>query len=193
MKRLKKLYAMIIVAVSALLVTSLAGAQEPAPLTAWTDKPEYSPGESGTLSFAFLNLMGRTLTIRKITIIFTDWFVYKNGQWEGNQTIEVNKALVEDELYQNSTKFTVPSDGRAGITSLHITIETDELGDLIYPRIDNPLPTIPVILTPRYLEQLVTLFTIQEVLIIVCTIIIAATVFLSSRRPKPVWKAEEQG
>jgi hypothetical protein len=74
---------------------------------------------------------------------------------------------------------------------LQVTIETDEFGDLIYGYPE--VPRIQVVLTPRHIEQIVTLFTIQEVLIIVCTIIIAATVFLSSRRPKPVWKAEEQG
>jgi len=182
---------MIILAVSVLLVTPLVGAQGPGPLTVWTDKPEYGPGESGTLSFAYLNLKGRTIAIKKITIVFTHWQAYKNGQWEGNQTIEVNRALVVDELYQNSTKFTVPSDGRATTTWLEITIQTDEFGDDSYWYPDTP--AIPVILTPRYMEQIVTLFTIQEVLIIVCTIIVAATVFLSSRKPKPMWKAEEQG
>ena len=192
MRRLKKkMYTMIILAVSVLLIIPLAGAQGPGQLTAWTDRPEYGPGESGTLSFTFLNLMGRTIAIKKITILFTHWQAYKNGQWEGNQTIEVNSALVVDQLYQNSTKFTVPTDGRATTTWLEITIQTDEFGDLTYRYPDTPI--IPVILTPRYMEQIVTLLTIQEVLIIVCTIIIAATVFLSSRKPKPVWKTEEQG
>jgi hypothetical protein len=64
-RRLKnKMYTTIILAVSVLLVTSLAAAQGVGPLTAWTDKPEYSPGETGTLSFTFLNTMGRTMTIR---------------------------------------------------------------------------------------------------------------------------------
>jgi len=39
----------------------------------------------------------------------------------------------------------------------------------------------------------VTLFTIQAVLLIVCTVIIAATIFLSARRPQVTWKAEEKG
>ena len=118
---------MIILAISTLLVTSLAAAQGHGPLTVWTDKPEYSPGETGTLSFTFMNIMGRTTTIRKITMIFTEWHVYKNDQWEGNQTIEVNRGLVEDEIYQNSTKFTVPSDGRAKNTELEVTIDLRSL------------------------------------------------------------------
>jgi len=42
------------------------------------------------------------------------------------------------------------------------------------------------------MEQIITLFTIQVVLLIVCTIIIAATIFLSARRPRITWKAEEK-
>jgi hypothetical protein len=42
------------------------------------------------------------------------------------------------------------------------------------------------------MDQIITLFTIQVVLLIVCTIIIAATIFLSTRRPQIMWKTEEK-
>jgi hypothetical protein len=42
------------------------------------------------------------------------------------------------------------------------------------------------------MDKLVTLFTVQVVLLIVCTIIIAATIFLSARKPQVTWKAEEK-
>jgi hypothetical protein len=40
------------------------------------------------------------------------------------------------------------------------------------------------------MDKIITLFTIQAVLLIICTIIIAATIFLSVRRPRVTWKKE---
>jgi len=42
------------------------------------------------------------------------------------------------------------------------------------------------------MDKLVTLFTVLVVLVIVCTIIIAATIFLSARKPQVTWKPEEK-
>jgi hypothetical protein len=84
--------------------------------------------------------------------------------------------------------FTVPTDGRGVPTGVSIRIGTNkgyvDEGGSYY---------INVYTAPKYMEQVITLFTIQVVLIIVCTIIIAATIFLSARRPQVVWKAEEKG
>jgi hypothetical protein len=46
--------------------------------------------------------------------------------------------------------------------------------------------------TPRYYEQIVTLLTVLVVLMIVCSTIIAAAVFLSARRPQVMWNKEEK-
>jgi hypothetical protein len=67
-----------------------------------------------------------------------------------------------------------------------LKFETDSLGT-IYG--DN---LIYITQTPRYMDQIITLFTIQVVLLIVCTIIVAATIFLSARRPQIMWKSEEK-
>jgi methionine aminopeptidase len=82
--------------------------------------------------------------------------------------------------------FTVPTDGRAVDTSVKVEIGTDKGFEYGYASINLQEPT------PKYMEQIATLFTIQVVLLIVCTIIIAATIFLSARRPSLVWKAEEK-
>jgi len=182
----KKLVVLMLVTVAMLLAAPLANA-EPQTLTIWTDKAEYAPGETGTLYFVFYNSEGSALTIKKITIVFEDWAAYRNDQWEGNQTIELvpPQGVASKGIYANSTKFSVPNDGRAQTTQVRITIQTEEASSI------GPWPHfISVVQTPRYMEQIVTLFTLQIVLIIVCSIILAATIFLSARKPQVAWSKE---
>ncbi len=188
MKRLnKKIFALVIMAVSALLLIPLIDTANPQPeVMAWTDKKEYGPGESGTLTIVFYNDRSYAVSIEKIFVVFNNWWVYRNGEWEGNQTLTVNEAVAVNETYETSVTFTVPTDGRADSTTVSITIQTAEAGNIY------AYPSVAVAITPRYMDQIVTLFTIQIVLIIVCTIIIAATIFLSARRPQVTWKAEEK-
>lgn len=186
----RKLFALILVTVAVFIAAPLASAQEPPTLTAWTDKAEYAPGETGTLSFALYNNGGSALNIKKVTIVFDEWRAYRNGQWEGNQTIDVTPPLVVESKaapYENSTKFTVPNDGRAQTTSVHITFYTVDTGIAA-----SGIYSITVVRTPRYMDQIVTLFTVQIVLIIVCTVILAATIFLSARRPQVTWSKEPE-
>jgi len=172
---------------SMLLLAPLANAQPPT-VTVWTDKSEYAPGETGTLHVVFYNGRTSAVTIEEIEIILTEWRAYINDEWQGNQTIEVNQAVVSKGVYRKEITFTVPTDGRARSTSGDITIKTTELGN-VYPLWN---PYIYVTYTPKYMEQIITLFTILVVLSIVCTIIIAATIFLSARRPKVRWRPEEK-
>lgn len=186
----KKIFALvIIVAVSALLLTPLTIAAYPPPpeMMTRTDKWEYAPGETGTLHIVFFNDRSYAVTIKEIFVVFYDWWIYKDGEWEGNQTLTINEAVAVNETHETSVTFTVPTDGRAGYTNVYITIRTTEAGDI------GPLyGSVAVTITPRYMDQIVTLFTVQVVLIIVCTVIIAATIFLSARRPQVTWKAEEK-
>jgi len=182
----KKVFAFIMMTVSMLLLAGLVNAQQPETVTAWTDKSEYAPGETGTLHIVFYNDEGSAVTIEKITIIFDGWRAYRNDKWEGNQTIEINQAVVSKGVYEKEISFTVPTNGRAKSTNVPITIKTTELGNIYEYHF------ITVTETPKYMEQVVTLFTIQVVLLIVCTIIIAATIFLSARRPQVTWKPQEK-
>ena len=183
----KKVFALLLIAVSALMVTTLAHAQEPPQVTVWTDKAEYVAGESGTLYIRFYNNLGGAITLKKITIVYEDWRAYRNGQWEGNLTMDVNAAIIGKGVFENETKFTVPTDGRSkSDCTVMLKFETDSLGTIV------GYDTIKIAQTPRYMDQIITLFTVQVVLLIVCTIIIAATIFLSARRPQIMWKAEEK-
>jgi hypothetical protein len=176
----KKLFALIVMTVSMLFLAPLANAQPPT-VTVWTDKSEYALGEKGTLHIVFYNDGASAVTIEEIEITFEGWRAYINDEWQGNLTIEVNQAVVSKGVYEKETTFTVPTDGRAESTTIHITIKT----------IDR-YPYVSVAYTPKYMEQIVTLFTVQVVLLIVCTIIIAATIFLSARRPQVMWRRPEE-
>jgi len=180
----KKVFVFIVMTVSMLLLAGLVNAQ-PA-VTVWTDKSEYAPGQTGTLHIVFYNDEDSAVTIEKITIIFDGWRAYLNGNWEGNQTLEINQAVVSKGVYEKETSFTVPTDGRAKSTNVNIAIKTTELGSIY----EYYLVTVTEM--PKYMEQVVTLFTIQVVLLIVCTIIIAATIFLSARRPQVMWRPAEK-
>ena len=185
----KKTFALIIVTLSILSLVSLASAQEPKRITVWTDRSEYAPGETGILYIVFYNDGPDAVEIEKIFIIFEYWRAYKNDQWEGNKTLEINKAVVSRGVYATETTFTVPIDGRAVSTIVDVIVRTED-GDVYIPVLQKP--SITVAETPRHMEQIVTLFTVQVVPTIVYTIIIAATIFLSSRRPKIIWQKEER-
>ena len=184
----KKGFTLFLIAVSMLMITAVAHAdEEPPQVTVRTDKAEYAAGESGTMHFSFYNNLGSAITLKKIIIVYREWQAYRNGQWEGNLTINVNTAIISKGIFENETKFTVPTDGRSKDNcSVSLKFETDTLGTLY------GYDVIYVAQTPRYMDQVITLFTIQVVLLIVCTIIIAATIFLSARRPQIMWKTEEK-
>jgi hypothetical protein len=182
-----KISVLSIIAFSLLLCTSLVNAQVPKAVTVWANKSKYAPGETGTLYVAFYNDGDAAVAIKNVTITYASWGAYIGGEWVGNETITMDvpisgKAtkLLNDVV---DISFTVPSDGRAVSTNVQVRVGTDggyETGSA----------TINVPETPTYMDQIVTLFTILVVLIIVCTVIIAATMFLSGRRPQVTWKEE---
>jgi hypothetical protein len=184
----------------AILSPTLTYAQPPATVNiyAWTDKTSYDLGEKSKLTVVIRNdRTDKDLILYNITITYP-WFAYTGEQWEGNDTITVNEAIPKNGGTKTYTReFTVPSDGRAitsmyGTTQISIVITVNEAP---YQYTKNP--PIYIKSTPLYMsledgDKLVTLFTIQVVLLIVCTIIIAATIFLSVRRPQVTWRTEEK-
>jgi hypothetical protein len=178
----------ILVVLSVLVLMPLSGAYTPTSLTLWTDKSQYAPGDAGTLYIAFYNNIGRTLAINGITIVFESWRSYdSSGGWLGNQTIEINRAFVNGEIYYNSTRFLVPTDGRANSTVVTVTVTIAEPLDI---GVIEEHGYINVHQAPRYEETVVTLLTILLVLIIICTAIISATMFISARRSQPTSRIE---
>ncbi len=164
-----------------LAIVPMARSYTPNTVTFWTDKSQYSPGDVGTLYVVFYNNVGRTVVIDGITIVYESWQSYdaSNG-WLGNQTIDVEQAFVSGEIYSNSTRFVVPTDGRANSTVVTISLKVTEPVDIGSIEAQG---YVTVFRAPAYQETVVTLLTILLVLMIICTTIIAATILISVRRP----------
>ena len=85
---------------------------------ALTDKPFYSPGDTGKLTIDLKNLLGFTIMVNNLTVTFP-WSAYINGQWDGNSTLALNVNVTNNQwMPQQTVSFTVPNDGR--FTSLGI-------------------------------------------------------------------------
>jgi hypothetical protein len=189
----RKLLVLSLITLSIMLYVSLANAEVPyQDVIVWTNKPEYAPGESGTLYIAFYNSRDDAVAIKNVTILYYSWMAYVDGAWVGNKTyimdvpVSGKSTKLLNDVVEGGITFTVPTDGRAVDTNVEIRIGTDKGFKYAYPTInvqDTP---------PKYMEQIVTLFTVQVVLIIVCAIIIAATIFLSTRKPQTMWEEEEK-
>lgn len=182
----KKLFALSLITLSTVLFVPLAVAQPNLQIKVWTDKPYYMPGEKTIVYIALNNTGTSPLTIGNITVTYESWGAYVNDEWVGDQTISVKKAISIGETLRVESAYLVPIDGRAQSTYVSVTVSTDVHGSSTYADVAS----IQVSTTPRYMEQIVTLFTVQVVLLIVCTIIVAATIFLSARRPRVTWRKE---
>lgn len=167
------------------LVLSAANAQVIPNVSVRTDKPNYLPGEKGTIYITFHNRKTEPVEIHNITVIYREWQAYIDDKWVGNETIEYENFVVtgKDVGQLNPVEFVVPSDGRAETCYVTIDIATTDG----YKSSDV---WIYVTQTPYFMEQIITLLTILVVLLIVCTIIIAATIFLSRRRPQVMWRQQ---
>jgi hypothetical protein len=194
MNKGKYLFAlMATVTILAIIAPTLTYAQaEPSPtvnIYAWTDKTSYDPGEKGTLKIVVRNdKTDEDLILYNITIEYP-WFSFTGDKWEGNDTIVINEAISKNGGSKMCTRdFTVPSDGRALMSvygsTISIRINVDKA-----PYHYDEHPSIYVKSTPLFIsledgDKAIMLFTILVVLVIICTIILAATIFLSSRKPQ---------
>ncbi|MGB9684553.1 MAG: hypothetical protein ACPL1Z_06450 [Candidatus Bathyarchaeales archaeon] len=164
---------------------------------AWTDKTTYNPGESGKLTVVIRNdRTDQDLILYNVTVVFP-WFAYTGEKWEGNYTVTLSPPATLQKnggVTKHVVDFTVPSDGRALCNSYEVSIRAavDKApyhydGEaLIYVK------STPFYVSLENVDKFITLFTVQVILVIICTIIIAAAIFLSARRPKAVWSEEEK-
>ena len=176
------------IALSALTFTMPVKAVASITIYGYVDKTQYMPGDKGTLKIWIVNDGTEDIILKSVTIEYP-WNAFYI--WEGNETIEdINAAILKGGNWSTSRTFTVPTDGRAIGGSIRVHVVTSAVSDT------NWIP-VNVASAPAYgsiqdMDKLVTLFTVQAVLLIVCTIIIAATIFLSVRRPQVTWRAEKK-
>jgi hypothetical protein len=166
---------------------------------AYTTDTQYMPGQTGTLYIVVLNYRSSPVEIKNITIYYP-WLNYaKDKGWTGNDTIipsSTEKTLSSDGgKFEKEIQFTIPNDG----SIIHGVFSTADV--TVYDKDGNEVASteayIVVAVPTSYLaiqdvDKLTTLFTVQVILLIVCTIIIAATIFLAGHRPQLTWRREEE-
>jgi len=158
----------------------------------YTDKYYYLPGESVTFRFWVYNEGPDKIILENVTIRFP-WY---KPVWDGNITIPAaNTVLDKGQSWNKNITFTIPNDGRA--KSGYIEVEVVYwIGSTAYKPPPQTAYWLYVNTTPesslKDMDKLLTLITIQVVLVVVCTIILAATIFLSARRPKMVLEESEK-
>jgi hypothetical protein len=166
---------------------------------AWTDKTYYDPGETGSLYIVIRNDRTDTdLILQNISITYP-WFAYLGNAWDGNITIAPSPLFVLSKnagtVYNTTVTFTVPDDGRvfSGFTStISIEVVVDKSPYEYSKSVPIYVRSTPVFASLQDMDQITTLFTVLVVLVIVCTIIIAATIFLATRRPQVTWTKEQK-
>lgn len=196
-----KTVVLILMIFAASILLSAVSAQPPELMVnAYTKELQYMPGQTGTLYMAVLNYRTNPIELSNITIYYS-WFNYAADKgWVGNDTIVLSSA--EKTLssgggkFEKDVQFNIPDDGSLDLTSPY------QYADItVYDKDGHEVASTTAyikVAVPAYymaiqdVDKLTTLFTVQVVLIIVCTIIIAATIFLSARRPQVTWKAEEK-
>jgi hypothetical protein len=189
---LKRKFLLILTAIafSALALTTRVNAFASIAIYGYVDKPQYMLGDTGTLKIWVVNDGTEDVILKSVTIKYP-W----NGFyiWEGNETIDdINAVIPPGGNWSTSRTFTVPTDGRATGGSIYVHVVTDKVTETEPNLITMKVASAPAYGSLQDMDKLVTLFTVQTVLLIVCTIIIAATIFLSGRKPQVTWKAEEK-
>ena len=155
-------------------------------IEAWTDKTQYAPGEKGKLKISIHNSLDRPVDINKINITYP-WLTYnaQTSEWEGNETISgepLETISSNGGDYYTEVGFEVPNDGRVTdiptLTHVRVHVETSEGEDDFYADISVMSTTLNMAV-----EGWDQWMTIGIAAIVICTIILAAVVFLSTRRP----------
>jgi hypothetical protein len=168
----------------------------------YTDKLQYMPGETITLNLWVYNEGPDEIVLKNVTVRLP-WY---SPVWGGNYTVDAQNYVLPKDHSWNTTisGIEIPPDGRADSGNIKVTV-VYAIGSTVYTPEFNNVIHLSVI-EPSYtytsmenmdkflddMEKLLTLLTILTVLVIVCTIIIATVIFLSSRRPKAVWVEEEE-
>lgn len=152
-----------------------------------TDKPAYSPGDSGILYITIRNQGTQAFTVKNVSITYP-WFGFVTDHWDGNSTTNnINQAVAQNQNYNTQFSFTVPTDGRASYISsgreITITVGTD-IGGGTY---ENPVSTPIQFTIPTYQPLSLassTLPIIQIVLLGIAVVMLALVWMGISRIPK---------
>jgi hypothetical protein len=176
----------LVLASATLAFLPLCKAQQYASVTVYgyTDKPYYKPGDTGTLHFWVYNSGTEDLILDNITIYYP-WYSAV-GLWGGNITIvaPTSTVIAPGKSWSSTSSFTVPNDGRISSVSGSIRIDVVTAETTGSGSIPMNIASAPVYLSVQDMDQLLTWQMILVVVIVICTLIIVAAMFLSLRRPR---------
>jgi hypothetical protein len=176
---------LVITFVAVMCIQSAFGENGTVEVYAWTDKTQYNAGDSGTLHVTIKNGLEQAITIDDVKIWYP-WHAYHADDWVGNETIEIDPpALSGGESRDRPIHFDIPSDGRLlWSDQIHIEVWTVEFDEPFTPDFAR-LPSVNVVSThlPMMIKDIDRWMTILTAVIVICTIIVAAVIFLSTRRP----------
>ncbi len=157
----------------------------------YTDKPQYKPGEAGTVKIWIYNDGAEDLILKNITL----YYPWHNIIWGGNETLVPSEdtVIAPKGNYSTTTKFTIPNDGRANdgridgeFVTIHVITDKRTIDGYVALNVANP----PVSTAFENMDNLITLLTALVVIILVGIIGIIFTIYLTARRPKMVWAEE---
>ena len=162
----------------------------------YTDKLQYMPGETVTINLWVYNRGPDEIVLKNVTVQLP-WY---SPVWGGNYTVDAQNYVLPKGQSWNTTirDIEIPQDGRADnggnikvivVYAIGSTIYTPEFKNAIHLSVIEPSYTYT---SMENMDKLLTLLTVLTVLVVVCTIIVAAVIFLSSRRPKAIWVEEEK-
>lgn len=179
---------LVALALSALVFAAPVNAAASVSIYGYVDKTQYLPGDKGTLKIWVYNDGDVDFILKNVTIEYPWHYAYV---LEGNETLkDINAAILPGANWTVQRTFTVPTDGRAVGGSITVRVVTDRITKTgwISINVDSAAENLAL----QNMEQLTMLFTVMSVLLIVCTVIIAATMYLTVRRPHVTWEAEEK-
>jgi hypothetical protein len=190
----KILLASMIAALAILAFSPAANAAVSINVNGFTDKTSYVPGDKVTVTVFIYESGTDTINLKNVTVIYP-WY---SILWGGNQTINANNApIAQGESWNFTATFTIPTDGRAssGYIDIHYyavsgsnVYENTVSANMLYLHVS----AVPQSVSLQNMDNLVTLMTVETVLIIISAIIIAAAIFLTAHRPKVSWTAEQK-
>jgi hypothetical protein len=182
----------VVLAATALAFSPLCKAIASLTVYGYTDQTFYKPGDTGTLKFWIYNDGTEDLILKNLTIYYP-WY-NPAALWGGNETIIPSSATVipAGGNWSGTDSFTVPNDGRvpSGSSSIRISVVTDKTTRS--SAISLSVTSVPFYFSLQNMDQLTTWLTILVALMVVCTLIIAAIIFLSVRRRQMTWKSEQK-
>ena len=190
----KILLASMIAALAILAFAPAANAFTNIIVSGYSDRTNYKPGDTVTVTIYLRQAGTDTIVFANATVVYP-WY---NILWGGNQTIDApSTAIVPGKNWNFTATFTIPTDGRA--TGGYVTIDyyyTIAGAPTVYHDSDSAVylqvTSVPYYFAFENMDSLMTIITVETVLIIISAIIIAGAIFLSMRRPKVTWTAEQK-